>query len=91
MVSNINQFLRCYSFTYRSYISLVRKVTTDLCYRSYISLIRKLTTDLYVKPTDSHQYLVSLSCHPYHCKKEIPYNQAFCLIRICSDPKSFDG
>ena len=25
--------------------------------------------DLYVKPTDSHQYLQSSSCHPFHCKK----------------------
>ena len=28
----------------------------------------KIITDLYVKPTDSHQYLDSSSCHPYHCK-----------------------
>ena len=33
-----------------------------------------ITTDLYVKPTDSHQYLHSSSCHPYHCKKGIPYS-----------------
>ena len=29
----------------------------------------KVTADLYVKPTESHQYLHSSSCHPYHCKK----------------------
>ena len=51
---------------------------------------RKITTDLYVKATDSHQYLHSSSCHPYHCKKGIPYSQALCLNRICSDPISFD-
>ena len=50
----------------------------------------KITTDLYVKATDSHQYLHSSSCHPYHCKKGIPYSQALCLNRICSDPVSFD-
>ena len=50
----------------------------------------KITTDLYVKPTDSHQYLHSSSCHPYHCKKGIPYSQALRLNRICSDPNSFD-
>ena len=49
-----------------------------------------ITTDLYVKPTDSHQYLHSSSCHPYHCKKGIPYSQALRLNRICSDPNSFD-
>ena len=55
-----------------------------------VSLIGgKITTDLYVKATDSHQYLHSSSCHPYHCKKRIPYNQALRLNRICSDPISF--
>ena len=56
-----------------------------------VSLIGgKINTDLYVKPTDSHQYLHSSSCHPYHCKKGIPYSQALLLNRICSDPSSFD-
>ena len=32
----------------------------------------KIITDLYVKPTDTHQYLDSSSCHPYHCKKKYP-------------------
>ena len=50
----------------------------------------KTTTDLYVKATDSHQYLHSSSCHPYHCKKGIPYSQALRLNRSCSDPISFD-
>ena len=42
------------------------------------------------KAIDSHQYLLTSSCHPYHCKKGIPYSQALRLIRICSDPISFD-
>ena len=29
----------------------------------------KITTDLYSKPTNTHQYLNSSSCQPYHCKK----------------------
>ena len=28
-----------------------------------------IETDLYVKPTDSRQYLLSSSCHPFYCKK----------------------
>ena len=32
----------------------------------------KIITDMYVKPTDTHQYLDSSSCHPYHCKKKYP-------------------
>ena len=56
-----------------------------------VSLIGgKVTTDLYVKPSDSHQYLQPSSCHPYHCKKRVPYSQALRLNRICSDPNSFD-
>ena len=43
-----------------------------------------------MKPADSHQYLYSSSCHPYHCKKGIPHNQPPSLNRICSDLSSFD-
>ena len=44
----------------------------------------KVSTDLYVKPTDTHQYLLSSSCHPYHTKRSIPYNLGLRLRRICS-------
>ena len=41
-----------------------------------VSLIeRHIETDVYVKLIDSRQYLHSSSCHPYHCKKSIPYCQ----------------
>ena len=39
-----------------------------------------IKTDLYVKPTDTHQYLHSSSCHPYHCKKEFLIVKHFDLI-----------
>ena len=42
----------------------------------------KIKTDLYVKPTNTHQYLHSSSCHPYHCKTEILYSQMLPLNRI---------
>ena len=42
-----------------------------------------LSTDLFVKPTDTHQFLDPTSCHPYHCKKGIPYSQTLGLNRIC--------
>ena len=35
-----------------------------------------IETDLYVKPTDSHQYLLSSSRHPLYCKIGITYSQA---------------
>ena len=50
----------------------------------------KIKPDLYVKPTDTHQYLHSSSCHPCHCKKGIPYSQTLRLNRIYSDSTSFD-
>ena len=50
----------------------------------------KLKTDLFVKPTDMHQFLDPNSCHPYHCKKGIPYSQALRLNRICLDNETFD-
>ena len=56
-----------------------------------VSLIEGvIETDLFVKPTDSHQYLQSSSCHPFHCKKGIPYSQALRLNCIGSETNSFD-
>jgi hypothetical protein len=43
-----------------------------------------MTTDLYFKPTDKHQYLSPSSCHPKHCFKSIPFNQAIRVKQICS-------
>jgi len=36
-------------------------------------------TDLYTKPTDTHQYLSPMSCHPRHCTKSTPYSQSLRL------------
>ena len=44
-----------------------------------------ITTDLYVKPTDTHQYLLATSCHPSHTNLNIPYSQALCILCICSN------
>ena len=48
-----------------------------------------ISTDLYIKPTDTHQYLLSTSAHPKHTKKSIPYSLALRLRRICSDDTTF--
>ena len=50
----------------------------------------QLETDLHIKPTDTHQFLDSTSCHPCHCKKSIPYSQALRYNRICFDNEKFD-
>ena len=44
---------------------------------------RVIETDLYVKPTESYQYLLPSSCHPFYYKKGIPHSQALILNRIC--------
>ena len=43
-----------------------------------------ITTDMYLRPTDTHQYLMATSCHPNHTKRSIPYSQALRILRICS-------
>ena len=48
-----------------------------------------ITTDLHVKSTDTHQYLLSSSCHPNHIKKSIPYSLALRIRRICSTDDNF--
>ena len=47
-----------------------------------------ISTDLYVKPTDTHQYLMATSCHPNHNKGSVPYCQALRILRICSSKES---
>ena len=52
---------------------------------------RKIITEFYVKLTDTHQYFIdSSSCHPYHCKKSIPYSNVLHLNRIRSNNAFFD-
>ena len=48
-----------------------------------------ISTDLYVKPTDTHQYLLSSSAHPRHTKQSIPYSLTLRLRRICSNDTTF--
>ena len=43
-----------------------------------------LITSLFTKPTDTHQYLHSTSCHRSVYKKSIPYGPAVRIKRICS-------
>ena len=51
----------------------------------------KLLTDLYTKPMDTHQYLEFSSCHIHHSKKSIPYSQALCFNKICSENRFFNN
>ena len=51
---------------------------------------RQLESDLYIKPTDTHQFLDSTSCHPYLFRKSVSYSQSLRYNRICSDNEKFD-
>lgn len=44
----------------------------------------KLDFNLYTKPTDSHLYLMTSSCHPPHTFRGIPKGLATRVRRICS-------
>ena len=49
----------------------------------------RIETNLHVNPPDKHQCLRMDSCHPKHCKTAIPYTQALCIRRICSENENF--
>ena len=51
---------------------------------------RQLEIDLHIKPSNTHQFLDSTSCHPYYSKKSIPYSQALRYNTIYSDNKKSD-
>ena len=60
----------------------------------YLDMLTKLLngylhTDLYTKSTNAHAYLHYSSCHPIHCKNNIPYSQMLRLRRICSRDEDF--
>ena len=50
----------------------------------------QIGTDLHIKPTETHQFVDSISCHTYHCKKSITYSQAVRYNKICFENKKFD-
>ena len=52
---------------------------------------RQLETDLYIKPSDTHHFLDSTSCHRYRCKKSNPIVRPWDIYRICSDNEKFDS
>ena len=47
-------------------------------------------TDWYIKQTETHQYLHASLCYISHCKKSLPFSQALCLNKICSENAFFD-
>jgi len=49
-----------------------------------------LCSDLFQKPTDSHSYLHFSSCHPLHCRVNIPFGQFLRLRRVCSSQATCD-
>ena len=65
-------------------------ITIDWSKRSINFLDVKLSVPEGIIETDSHQYFLSSSCHPFYFKKDISYSQALRLNRICSNNEYFD-
>ncbi len=57
--------------------------------RLYFNEENRLLATLYVKPTDSHNYLMYNLAHPQHIKDSIPYSQFIRIKRICSEWSEF--
>ena len=89
---NLKSFIECLD-TFHPSIKFTHKwsnQTVDFLDVQVTIKENKLSTDLFVKPTDTHQYLHSSSCHAFHSKRSIPYSQALRLNKICSDNDTFD-
>ena len=73
----ISQYIYIYIYIYYIYVSqyIAEWCLSIAVYRSVtVSIAEGVTeSDLYVKPTDSHQYLLSSSSYPFYCKKDIQY------------------
>ena len=72
----------------KSFIHKINKVHPNKVHKIYSRLVKNFyqffryycisyrrikETDLYLTPTDSHQYLQSSLCHPFDCRKCIPF------------------
>lgn len=85
-LSSLNSYHETIKFTYKQSRNEVEFLDVRVVRKN-----GKFITDLYTKPTDTHQFLDPSSCHPYHCKKAIPYSQALRLNRICSEDDDFEN
>ena len=79
-MSTLNAFHRTVKFTFEYSNSSVHYLDVNVM----VGSDREFITDLYIKPTDTHQFLLASSCHPSHTKRNIAYSQALRICRICS-------
>ena len=85
-LADLNKFHETIKFTSEASKEVINFLDVKVSLKNGI-----FSTDLYVKPTDTHQFLHPSSCHPFHCKKAIPFSQALRLNRICSDDDEFEN
>ena len=50
----------------------------------------RIKIGLYKKESDRNQYLLTDSCHPVGCTKNIPYSLGLRIVRICTAPEDRD-
>ena len=84
-INHINSFHRTIKLTSKISHQQVNFLDVSIRIKEHDTLIN----DLYTKPTDTHQYLLSTSCHPRHCENGIAYSQALRLRRICFNDSNF--
>ena len=84
-IDNINKMHTTIKFTGDWSKTSINIYNLTLCITEGI-----IETDLYVKFTNSHQYLLLTSYHPFYRKKGVPYSQALRLNKICLNNKLFD-
>jgi len=58
----------------------IASLDTNIYFDSYMNLQTTLNT----KPTDTHNFQQSESCHPKHLKENLPFSQLLRIRRICS-------
>ena len=85
-LADLNSFHKTVKFTSECSRDTINFLDVEVSLKNGV-----ISTDLYVKPTDTHQFLHPSSCHPFHCKKAIPFSQALRLNRICSDDVAFEN
>ena len=83
-VEELNQCHESIKFDYEISDESIHFLDTTV----YITEEGTLKTKLYTKPTDRQNYLHRKSAHPESLIKSIPFGQALCVKRICSEEEN---
>ena len=96
-INQIHQSLKC-TMRHTSVQFEAKEDRCDCAHQNWIPFLDtsckiedgKIEIDLYKKDTDRNQYLLTSSCHPIGCTKNIPFSLGLRIVRICTNPISRD-